>query len=378
MAERSQSSKKGTVDGGRIALFLPSLAGGGAERVALNLAAGFINSGNTVDLVLAKAVGEYLHQVPLGVRVVDLGASRPLTAVPALARYLSSYRPTALLSKITNSNIAALLAIQIARSQTRCVVCEESTFSIDLSYSSKINQLLLPQFIRHYYPRAHAVVAVSQGVADDLIQVTELPHQQIRVIYNPLVSTSLLDLSRQPVSHPWLQKRGIPVIIGMGRLTRQKDFGVLIQAFAKVRKQMPVRLIILGEGEDRSSLNALSRRLGIEAEVDMPGFVVNPYPLLSHSALFVLSSQWEGFGNVLAEALALGVPVVSTDCPNGPREILKGGIYGQLVPTEDPCAMASAMIRVLKGDFVAQNPTEQVSLFDAESNIHRYLDLLVG
>jgi len=361
----------------RIALFLPSLAGGGAEKVALTLAAGFVSRGYATDLVLVKAEGAYLDQVHPSVRVLDLGASRPLTAVPALTRYLITERPVALLSKLTNSNIAALLAVRFAFSTTRCVVCEESTLSIDLANSSWSNRAILPRLLRYFYPRTHAVVAVSRGVADDLACVLGLRRELIQVVYNPIVSAELARLSGEAINHRWFLGGGVPVIVGIGRLTRQKDFGTLIRAFAEVRKRIPSRLVILGEGEDRAALEQLCRYLGVADDVDLPGFVVNPQAFLSRAALFVLSSRWEGLGNVLVEALAAGTPVVSTDCPNGPKEILDGGKYGQLVPVEDVAAMAEAMMRVMTGRFVATDHRRQVRLFDVDAIVDRYLELLV-
>lgn len=361
-----------------LACFLPSLSGGGAERIVLNLAAGFSARGYAVDLVLAKATGEYIDQVPPGVRIVDLGASRPLTAVPALVRYLRSARPRALLATIVHANLAALWALRLSGVATRCVVREASTLSVDLVHTSALNRFLLPRLIARDFLRAEGIVAPSRGVADDLARVTGLPRTAIRVIYNPVVSEALLERSRQPVDHRWLRGDGVPVIVGMGRLTQQKDFGTLIRAFARVRKQLRSRLLILGEGEDRSALQALSCSLGVADDVELAGFVANPYAYLSRAALFVLSSRWEGLPGALIEALACGAKVVSTDCPSGPREILDDGAYGQLVPIEDDGALAEAMRAALTGEFVAADPAGWIGLFDAEANIDRYLDLLVG
>lgn len=364
--------------GDRLAVFLPSLAGGGAERIALNLAAGFAARGHGVDLVLARAEGEYLDRVPAGVRVVNLGASRPLTAVPALVRYLRAGPPRALLATITNANLAGLWALRLSGAATRCVVREASTLSVELAQSSAVNRLLVPRLVARAFQRAAAVVAPSAGVADDLARVTGLRRESIEVIYNPVVSAALLERSRQAVDHRWLRGDRVPVIVGIGRLTQQKDFGTLIRAFARVRKQVPSRLIVLGEGEDRRELEALCRTLGVAADVDLAGFVANPYAFLSRASLFVLSSRWEGLPGVLIEALACGARVVSTDCPSGPREILADGVYGALVPVGDDAAMAAAMLRSLSGDFVAADPATQIRRFDADANIDRYLHLLVG
>ena len=362
----------------KIALFMPSLAGGGAERIMLNLAAGFVARSYAVNLVVATAGGDYSNDVPSGVRLVDLGASKPLTAVPALARHLQAERPAALLTTIVNANLAALWARQLSGIAMRCVVREASTLSVDLANGSALNRLLLPRLVRRAFPVATAIVAPSRGVADDFARVTGLPRASIEVIYNPVVSAALRARARQPASHRWLQEDGAPVIVGMGRLTRQKDFATLIRAFARVRRTMPVRLIVLGEGEERNDLEALCRRLCVAEDVDLPGFVANPYAILSRARLFVLSSRWEGLPGALIEALACCARVVSTDCPSGPQEILDGGRYGQLVPVEDEAALSEAMRAALDGSFVAADPGTWIDRFDAEANTDRYLDLLVG
>jgi glycosyltransferase involved in cell wall biosynthesis len=364
--------------GGRLAFFLPSLDGGGAERIMLNLAKESAALGHSIDIVLARAEGAYLSCVPANVRVVDLGASRPLTAIPTLVRYLSLERPRALLATVTNANMAAIWASKLASGPTRCVVREASTLSVELEHSSALNRFLVPRLIRHSFVHAHAVVAPSHGVADDLARIARLPRQPIRVIYNPVVSETLLAKSREPSAHRWLHQGDIPVIVGMGRLTRQKDFATLIRAFALAQERMPSRLVILGEGEDRATLKGLCRSLGVAENVDLPGFVANPYAVLSRAALFVLSSRWEGLPGVLIEALACGARVVATDCPSGPREILDNGRYGQLCPVGDVPAMAAAMVHVLTGGYVASDPAGWIGQFDLKANTAQYLDLLVG
>ena len=374
--ERSSKHCFGTKD--RLALFLPSLAGGGAEKRMLNLATEFANKGYPVDMLLSRSEGAHLTSVPPNVRVVDLHASRPLTSIPALVRYLSVEKPQALLSTITSANLAAIWASRLSRVKTRCVICEASNLSTELAQSPAHNRLLMPILIKRFFPKAYAIVAVSEGVAADLALVTGIPRQSIRVIYNPVVSPSLLARSREPTDHPWLQDRHVPVIVGMGRLTRQKNFSTLIQAFALVRDQLPSRLIILGDGEERPLLERLSRNLGVVQDVDLPGFIANPYPILSKASLFVLSSRWEGLPWVLIEALACGTKVVATDCPSGPREILDNGAYGELCPVEDVPAMAAAMIRTLSGAFAAADSTHWLNRFKLEENSARYLELLLG
>jgi glycosyltransferase involved in cell wall biosynthesis len=362
----------------RLALFPPSLAGGGAERRIINLATEFSKNGYPTDIVVAKSEGAYLKSVPADVRLVDLHASRPFTAIPALVRYLSSEQPRALLATITSANIAAIWASQLASSKARCVVCEASSLSNELHHTSAHNRLLTPLLIRWLFPKAHAIVAVSEGVADDLSRVTGIPRRSIRVIYNPVVSFDLVARSAEKPSHPWLSNGSMPVIVGMGRLTRQKNFETLIHAFAKVRNRIPSKLIILGEGEDRPLLEKLLGDLAIHEHVDLHGFAANPYPILARASLFVLSSRWEGLPWVLIEALACGTKVVSTDCPSGPREILADGAFGQLCPVGDVAAMASAMINALTGGFVARDPAKWLDRFSLQANAERYLDLMLG
>lgn len=361
-----------------LAFFLPSLDGGGAERILLNLGATAVSQGHAVDLVVARAGGALAKSIPPNLRVVSLGASRPLTAIPALARYLSAKRPRALLASITNANIAAVWASKLASIPMRCVVREASTLSIELANSSTVNRFLLPGLMRHTFSLAHAVVAPSKAAADDLARVTGIPRDRIQVIYNPVISDEIMAKSKELPDHPWLLQPGVPIIVGMGRLTKQKDFPTLIRAFARMRERIPSRLIIFGDGEDRLALRNLCDELRLRAWVDLPGFTANPYAILSRAALFVLSSRWEGLPGVLIEALACGTRVISTDCPSGPREILDNGRFGQLCPVGDVEAMASAIIRALNGEVDGADSSEWIANFNLKVNAAKYLDLLLG
>jgi glycosyltransferase involved in cell wall biosynthesis len=326
----------------RLAIFLPGLYDGGAERTLLNLAEGIAARGFPVDLVLARAEGPYMAEIPNSVRVIDLKAARVLTCLPALVRYLRNERPEAILSTLY-ANIIAVWARRISGIPIRVVLNEQNTLTSVSNGEKDLRWKLYPELAKWFYPWADCVTAVSKGVADDLIQATKLSSSRIQVIYNPIVTPDLQKKSESLLEHPWFGTGEPPVILGVGRLTAQKAFGVLIDAFAQVRKSQLVRLLILGEGEERPILEAQIRQLGLEQDVDLPGFVSNPYPYMAHAALFVLSSRWEGLPTVLVEAMSLRTPVIATDCPSGPREILRGGQYGQLVPMDDPCALALAM-----------------------------------
>jgi glycosyltransferase involved in cell wall biosynthesis len=227
--------------------------------------------------------------------------------------------------------------------------------------------------MRFFFGRIDRIVCVSRGVAEDISGITGIPMEEIAVVANPVGTRDLYRFSEEAVEHPWPGDRQVPVIVGIGRLTEQKDFTTLLRAFAKVREQRKCRLIILGEGRKRTELENLISSLDIDQDVSLPGFVANPYSYLSRCSLFVLSSKWEGSPNVLTEALALGVPVVSTDCPSGPREILEGGKYGYLVSPGDDDALAEAMLRTLDNPLPVNILKEAVSRYTVEESVSGYL-----
>jgi glycosyltransferase involved in cell wall biosynthesis len=360
----------------RLAFFLPGLYDGGAERIMLNLAKGVASRGYSVDLVLARAEGPFLNQVPDSVRLVDLKASRVLSSTPALVRYLRQERPKALLS-ILYANIVALWARRIAGIPQRVILGEHNTLSSVAKGENDPRWHLYPVVAKWFYPWADGIIAVSGGVADDLAQTIKIPRERINVIYNPIVTQDLFDKSKVLMEHPWFKSGEPPVLLAVGRFTEQKAFDVLIRAFAQVSKNHRVRLIILGEGEERPDLEALIREYALEEEISMPGFVTNPYSYMAHAAAFVLSSRWEGLPTVLVEAMALGVPIISTDCPSGPREILLDGKYGKLVPVDDPFALADAIATSLAAN-VLRPSRESWKPFELDCVVDQYINMLLG
>lgn len=330
-----------------LAIFLPSLVGGGAERMMLNLARGMAEAGMAPDLVVANAEGPYRSLVPPGCRLIDLGSLRVLGALPGLVRYLRRRRPEALLAAMDHANMVALLARVLARVPTRICVSVRSNLSQEALHSPLVLGRLMPRLARIFYPRAEAVIAVSQGVADDLSALLGEGRARILVIPNPVVTPELEMLAAESPDHPWLQAGGPPVILAAGRLVQQKDYPTLIRAFAALGVERGLRLLILGEGPDRAALEALIRELGLAGRVELTGFCENPFAYMARARLFVLSSAWEGLPGVLIQAMACGTPVVSTDCPSGPHEILVDGRYGPLVPVGSVEALAEAMARTL-------------------------------
>ena len=360
----------------RVAIFMPSLFGGGGQRSMVNLAHGMAESGYAVDLVLAQVEGPFLEEVRKPVRVVDLKASRALTSLPALVRYLRSEQPDALLSVFGYVNIIASWAWRLAGVRTRLLLNEQNTVSFESGNASTWRGRLVPWLMKRFYPWAHGIVVVSHGVRDDMAQLTNIPRERITVIYNPsVVRAEVLEKAQAPLDHPWFKPDQPPVLIAVGRLQMQKDFPTLLHAFAKVRETRPARLLILGEGRERQMLEELIKRLNLEQDVSVPGFAMNPYAYMARASLFVLSSRWEGLPTVLIEALCCGTPVVSTDCPSGPREILRDGQYGQLVPVGDVDALAQAIEATLDSEAPIP-PPESWQPYDLKNVVNQYINLL--
>jgi glycosyltransferase involved in cell wall biosynthesis len=359
----------------RVAVFVPTLACGGVERVMLNLAEGFCERGFKVDIVTPRVEGEFQPYVPREARVVNLRAGRVLASLPRLVRYLQRDRPTAVLTAMEHSSVVAIWARAIARVSTRIIATEHTNLSEVVKHAPSPKVRLVPFVCRYFLHRADAIVAVSQGVADDLVEHAPKCRDRIQVIHNPIITSKMLSQAKETLEHPWFGPGKAPVILGTGRLAQQKDFATLIRAFALVRQQRPARLLILGEGDERQRLEALVAELGIGQDVSLPGFDGNPYRYMSRAALFVLSSAWEGFGNVLVEALAAGVPVVATDCNSGPREILEAVRRGRLVQVGDADALAREMLASLDE---RQEPASAAALrvFTMDYVIDEYAALL--
>ena len=362
-----------------LAILLPTLCGGGAERTMLKLAGGFLSRGYQVDLVLVHNTGPLISEVPKQVNIVDLQAprafsSRALSSLPALTAYLRRERPDILYTGLMTSLIA-LWAKRIAHVPTWVVISERNTLSLEVKqFPRDIRFRLMPLFVKIFYPWADGIVAVSQAVADDLANLTRIPPEKIWVIYNPVVTDELREKAQIQVDHPLFYPNQPPVILAVGRLVPQKDYPTLLQAFARVCQTRPVHLMILGEGDERDNLETLARELGIQNSVSFPGFIENPYPYMKNAALFVHSSRFEGLPGVLIEALYCGTPVIATDCPGGSGEILAGGRFGQLIPVGDPDRLASAMLRALEDKPICP-PEESWKPFELENIIGQYINL---
>ncbi|HEX4145203.1 MAG TPA: glycosyltransferase [Pirellulales bacterium] len=364
-----------------LALIISTLRCGGAERVTINLLRAAAEAGIPLDLLLAKAEGSLLSQVPPQVRIIDFNVPRMRSAIPKIALYLRRERPRGVISHMTHVNIAMLIARRLACTTTPLVVVEHSRFS-PLSAARKLHPWE-QQLARWLYPWADNVVGVSTGVARDVEHSLGLPPQRVRTIYNPIVDAHLLARAEEPCPHPWLSREpwqsvdDRPVLLSVGQLGRpEKDHVTLLRAVAIVRRTRPVRLVIFGEGAERGQIEALRRDLGLEADVDLPGSTDNPYAAMRQASLFVLSSRSEGLPTVLIEALACGCPTVSTTCPSGPTEILDGGRYGVLVPPENPEALAAGILKNLDRLWNHDVLRHRGAEFSAIASLEQYLAIL--
>lgn len=358
-----------------IAFFLPSVRAGGAQRVVVNLVQGMAERGHAVDLALAVAEGPFLDELPSTVRLVDLRAGRLFRSLRPLTAYLRESRPRVLISSMSHANLIALWAARLARRNTPVVVTEHTTMSLANEPGTRLAERFGPLLVRMFYPWAASVVTVSHGAADDLARTTGLDRRRMEVVYNPVITARILELARQSPDHPWFRADQPPVILGVGRLSEAKDFPTLLRAFAVLRRHREAKLIILGEGEDRRALESLISELGIGSDVALPGFRDDAAAYMARSALFVLSSKWEGLPTVLIEAMAAGTRVVATDCPSGPREILQDGRLGALVPVGDADALAEAM-RTALAQPTAPVPADALAAFSPDAAVNHYLRLI--
>ncbi len=358
-----------------LSFFIQDLRAGGAEHNVARILSGIVARGIAADLVVVERKGVFFNELDSRVNVVELPQKRTMSSILGLKRYIESRRPVALVSSLTHTNIAAILANSLASPRTRLVVVERNQLSLNRSLKTgfvRLSYALVPWL----YPRADVLAAVSTGVRDDLARTMRVSADQINVLYNPVVTDDLERRAAESIEHPWVLDSRIPIILGVGRLVPQKNFPLLIHAFVRVRKQRPARLIVLGEGEMRSELDGLVQSLGVKSDVDFPGFDANPFRFMRRAAIYVLSSDWEGLPTTLIEAMACGAPVVATDCRSGPSEILLQGQFGRLVPTGDVGALAGAIMETLDAPGDKAPRIARAREFNLQSAVDRYLSVV--
>jgi glycosyltransferase involved in cell wall biosynthesis len=361
-----------------VALVLPTLYSGGAERVHLNLAEYFVGRGLRVDLVVGKYFGSLKDKVPPGVRVISLDARRVLLSLPQYLRYLAAARPPVVLSSVENISIVACLGKLMSLHPHKLVV------RLDNSLKKAGSLLFQPRrwgwvaTVLSTFWKADALIAVSRGLQRQLERLPTLSRMRIACIYNPITGPGFSERVAASLNLPPAVRTDLPWVVAAGRLNPQKDYPTLLRAFAGVTRQIPAQLLILGEGDERAALEALALSLGIRNDVHFLGYMENPLPIMRRAQVFALTSTEEGFGNVLVEALAAGAPVVATDCPHGPREILRDEEFGRLVDVGDVAALTATMCAQMRAD---KHPiSEALALhledFSVQHIGERYIDVL--
>jgi glycosyltransferase involved in cell wall biosynthesis len=379
-------------DAPHVGIFLSSLGVRGRERTLLALAGALVARGSRVDLLLPRPTPELVRQVPRGVRLVDLerwwmripglGArnkGRIYLSPPALAGYLRRSAPDLLLTGSIPPSLAALVARRMARGSTRIVLRQSNVVRVPGSprygdVRARPRDVLIPRL----YPGADAVIAVSEGVAENLRELAGLSAERVFVVPNRNVPEDLAERASEPLDHPWFRRGEPPVVLAVARFVAKKDHATLLRAFRRLRDKTEARLVLLGrDGPERPAVAAQLRQLGLERDVALPGFDPNPFRYMARAAVFALSSVSEGMPNALVEALACGCPVVSTDCPSGPAEILEGGRFGRLVPVGDDCALADALLRTIEAPPKREELRARGAAFGVDRAVDAYLEILL-
>jgi glycosyltransferase involved in cell wall biosynthesis len=359
-----------------IHLYMTSFAGGGAERIFIRLANHFAQTGIRTRFIVNEPSGPLRGLLSEQVELIELGAPRVRHALRPLTCFMAREQPRVVISGMTFNNLAALAARAASRSQTKLIICERNQLSNALSKAGWLRRQLVLKMIQTLYPRADAITAVSGGVAEDVARLSGISLQRIAVVQNPPPEPNeIADARNAEIPHHWFAEQP-PVVVAIGRLVRQKAYAVLLRALAQVRQTIPARLIILGDGPERDDLAALARDLGIDDAVAFEGFVLNRLDYLVRASVYALSSEYEGYPNALIEAIACGIPVVSTDCAGGgPREILSPSLEEALVPTNDVDGLAQALIAQLRAPVNPERLSRIARRFSLDTIADRYLRL---
>ncbi len=358
----------------KIAIFIPTMEAGGAERVAISLTKGFLDYGIKADLVLVSAKGPLMNHLPVGVTVVNLKKGRTICAVFKLGAYLKKEKPTALISLMNHANIVAITAGVISRFKGHIMATEHNSIQFDLMGKGGLKNRLMLLLMRYVYKYADSVVAVSKGIVEEL--QTSLALKNVVCIYNPVDQPQLVDGNIKNTPPRATASGSCKTIVAIGRLSPQKNYNLLIKSFNLIRDSGHARLHILGEGIERPELEKMIEDLSLHGLVTLHGYVTAPFDWLCKADLFVLSSSWEGLPLVIIEALASGVTVVATDCHSGPAELLENGKYGYLVPVDDAEKMAKAILYALKNPLEPELLKKRAEDFSIPRITEQYLNVI--
>jgi glycosyltransferase involved in cell wall biosynthesis len=359
----------------KISIVLPHLQGGGVQRMRIHLANEFINKGFKVEFILFQECGELLDLVPNDAKIFDLNSDRLIKGLFPLVKYLNKQKPDAVLAAMWPLTVITILACFLCKTRPRVIISDHSTLSESSLYRKGINSFLIRITMILTYPFADQIIGVSDGVVEDLRKLTGLSLPQASTIYNPAAPSKETVNNYKRNANLWKNKK-VKKIIAIGRLKPAKDYPTLIRAFDVVRRSINAELLILGKGPERKEIELLINELNLKEYVHLPGFKKHQFAYLKGADLFVLSSAWEGFGNVIVESLACGIPVVSTDCKSGPAEILQYGKYGRLVPVGDHKTLAYAILEELDKEHDPEILKQRASDFTVDKIAAQYLCLL--
>lgn len=341
-----------------VAFFLPSLEPGGTERNVVHLVNTINREKYAVSLVLGMARGDFMQEINSDIPIINLDTYRSVGLFFKLITYFRIHQPDIFVSAFPRINVICIVAKIFSKAKTKIIITEHSVFSLlpiiaRNFWRGVFARFFMPGLCNWLYPKADAIICVSKGIADDILKTVNRT-LKIEVIYNPVITSDIYQLAQEPINHPWFSDVKIPVIIAVGRLVPCKDYPALFRAFDLVLKNRLAHLVILGKGPEKGRLTDLAEQMGLSGHIVFLGFQKNPYQYMKHASVFVLSSLQEGFGNVIVEAMACGLPVVSTNCPTGPREIIENMKNGILVPVEDEKSMAEAILRILNNVNLAE------------------------
>ena len=359
-----------------VTLITHDLKGGGTQRVMVLLASGMAERGVDVELISIKGCDESVSGLSPAVKLRPLNASRCMKGMMPLIKHLRAVRSDVILSAPAHVNLMSVVARRVARCRIPLLVAEHSCPSYASRHGARWHVRIAHTLARYLYRYAGAVVAVSNGVAEELASRCGLDRQRLHCIYNPVLPGDFDELANRAVDHPWVTSMDKPIVLAVGRLEKVKNFTMLFQAFALLREQCDARLVVLGEGRERYHLTETAEALGFSSDLYMPGYLSNPYPWMRSASVLALTSESESFGNVLIEAMACRTPVVTVDCPTGPREILEAGRYGRLVPVDDVAAFAGALYDAIRlpGDLEAAR--QRAMEFTVERSVDQYAQVM--
>ena len=365
----------------KLTFFLQNLEVGGAERSIVRLATALDKKYFNISFLLCEARGFLLTNLPKEIRVVNLKSHHTSLSLVKVIKYFNIEKPDIVLSALDHVNVVNIIAGIFCRKKPKIIITERSTFSRVSTYSSTkiinklISRYIMPCLAKIFYKRADSIICVSHGVADDISKVIgNLP--SIRVIYNPVIDDSFPELIEEKITDLNIINGSLPTIVAVGRLAKAKDYFTMLKAFSIVLKEIPARLLIVGDGEERKKIENLIKELNISENVLLLGFQKNPLKYMARADIFVLSSILEGFPNVLVEAMACGAPVISTDCQSGPNEIIENGKNGFLVPVADENILAEKIVKLLKDSELRKRMSEEgkkrAQYFSAEKSVKEF------